>query len=162
MNAYLLAYSNIVPPVHIHSILNDTTAVATWAQPFPHAAFVLSTLTLSELTAVLGTHLGQVWFVLSEVNAANCNGLLPAEFWEYVTNPTAAWTKKIFSNIKPANDPWAVLAPPSSRPAKGSLLTPPPPMFPPPSDYLTQGSKSNESPKKPNTDIQTWLPPQKK
>lgn len=100
MNSYLFTYSNLAAPETVHGILSSTQAVSTWISPFPYAAIVLSNLTARELTAILSMHLPQVWFVVAELTSESCNGILPLEFWDYVTNPYGAWSKKLFARFR--------------------------------------------------------------
>jgi hypothetical protein len=56
-----------------------------------------------------------------EATPDNCNGWLPSQFWEYVNNPTKAWTDNLFAGLK------ALGAPPQF---------PRPPVYPALSDVL--------------------------
>lgn len=105
MKAYLFTYSNLVSPETARATLDSTSAVSTWVSPFPYAAIVLSNLTVSELTAVLSVHFPDVWFVVVELTKDNCNGLLPVQLWDYVTNPFEAWSKRIFAKFAVPSPP---------------------------------------------------------
>lgn len=99
MKAFLFTHSSLVASEEAHQRLSGTRAIATWFSPFPYSAMLLSDLTVNELTAVLNTHFQGVWFILAELTPENCNGLLPVELWDYVTDPFKAWTKKLFAQL---------------------------------------------------------------
>lgn len=111
MKAFLFSYSALAQPEYVHNVLNTTRAIATWVTPFPYSAIVVSDLTVNELTAVFQTHMGEAWFIIVELAAGSCNGILPKQFWEYVENPLNAWTKKIMAQFE-ASKPPAILSPP--------------------------------------------------
>ncbi|MYE13509.1 MAG: hypothetical protein F4X99_18020 [Gammaproteobacteria bacterium] len=90
MKPYLFTYSPLCPPLLAQAILNDTNAVVTWVQPFPHAAIVLSSLAARDLAAVFRGRLGETWFVVTEVNRATIDGYLPANLWDLMNNPQGA------------------------------------------------------------------------
>ena len=108
MKPYLLSHNSVLSPEKTYRFLSDTKAVRTWVSPFPCVSILLSDLTVNELTAVLNTHFGGIWFILVELGTDTTNGWLPAEFWEYVTNPQQAWSQKLFANIaiKKPSTPW--------------------------------------------------------
>ncbi|MCG8067979.1 MAG: hypothetical protein JAY84_08935 [Candidatus Thiodiazotropha taylori] len=99
MNAYLFSYNSIIPQHTVQEILNRTSAVETWVAPISSSAIVLSRLSVAELAAVLHTHLGETWFLLVEATPQNSNGWLPANFWEYISNPDATWSKQILADL---------------------------------------------------------------
>lgn len=105
MKAFLLAYNPMFPSDFVHKVLNETRAVAYWASPFNGAVIVLSQLTVAELAAVLREHFNGVWFIVTEADKNNANGLLPAPFWEYVNDPFAAWAKQTFSRLAAISPP---------------------------------------------------------
>jgi len=123
VKAYLLTYNSVFNPEYVHQILNNTRAIQTWVSPFPYSAIVLSNLTVNELAAVLQTHFAGVWFMLAEVNKDNTNGWLPAQFWEYVGDPQAAWSKRLFAQFaKTLPPPRPALTPPPGLPASLEAL----------------------------------------
>jgi hypothetical protein len=102
VKAFLFAHSSATPPESVYEILNSTRAVSTWASPFPYSAILLSNLSVSELSAVLQTHLYGIWFILIEATSENCNGWLPAQFWEYINDPGKAYSAKLFADLAKA------------------------------------------------------------
>ena len=105
MNAYLFSYNSIIPQNTVQEILNQTSAVETWVAPISSSAIVLSRLSVAELAAVLHTHLGETWFLLIEATPQNSNGWLPANFWEYISNPDATWSKQILADLTKKTPP---------------------------------------------------------
>lgn len=123
MKAFLLSYGVTLNVAFVHYVLNDTNAVKTWVSPLPNASILVSDLTVIDLSAVLHGRFGDAWFVLVEANADNCNGWLPNEFWEYLTNPSVAWSKQLFKKFIPANMPSSA-APPLYPPSQYPPLPP--------------------------------------
>lgn len=109
---YLLTHNSLLSPEKTHRFLNETKAVQTWVSPYPCVSILLSDLTVNELTAVLNTHFGRIWFILVELETDRTNGRLPAEFWEYITNPQQAWSQNLFGNIatKKPSAPWVPMS----------------------------------------------------
>lgn len=103
MKAYLLSFSALINSNHVHSVLNGSNAVETWVSPFPFSAILVSRLSTSELAAVLHSHFGESLFMIVEANSWNSSGWLPPEFWEYVNNPQAAWSKNMFKLPAPSS-----------------------------------------------------------
>lgn len=103
MNAYLFTYNTIVPQQTVQNILNHTSAVETWVAPITSSAIVLSKLSVAELAAVLHTHLGDTWFLLVQATPHNSNGWLPENFWEYISNPDATWSKQLLADLTKYN-----------------------------------------------------------
>ena len=99
MKAYLFTWNPVLPQMHIASVLNSSNAIDTWVSPFPSVAIVVSKLSLSELTAVPNTHMAGIWFILNEANSVNTSGLLPAEFWNYVNNPSSIVYKSYLADL---------------------------------------------------------------
>ena len=95
MKPFLFAYSQLCPDVLAHDVLNRTNAVATWVQPFPNAAIVISTLEARELGPVLHEHLGDTWFLLSEIHPAAVQGWLPANIWQFVNHRPETSTPRL-------------------------------------------------------------------
>jgi hypothetical protein len=118
LKAFLLAYNSVFSPEYVHRVLSSTRAIQTWASPFPNTAIILSNLTVSELAAVLHTHFGEIWFIVVEVNKDNANGWLPAQFWDYVSDPQSTWSKRLFEQLGKTLPP-----PPSFPPSLESLLS---------------------------------------
>lgn len=87
MKSYLFAYSQLCPDWQAQGVLDSTQAVANWIQPFPNAAVIQSNLDTKDLAAVLRNQLGQVWFVVSEVDSASIDGWLPGDAWQFVNTP---------------------------------------------------------------------------
>ena len=119
MNAYWLSCNIALSFDFVTGVLDGSKAIDTWVSPYPCSAILLSRLSLNELTAVLHTHFGQAWFILIELNAQNSNGWLPGEFWEQITDPQAAWSKKIFGNLLPQPEKKTLL---EGRQTKNALL----------------------------------------
>lgn len=91
MKPYLFTYSQMCPVWHAQAILNETNAVATWVQPFPNAAIVISSLDARDLGAVLRARLGETWFLVTELNSGTADGFLPGNLWQFVNSaPTTA------------------------------------------------------------------------
>ena len=90
MKSYLITYSQMCPDWHAQAILNETNAVATWVQPFPYAAILLSSLNAYDLGAVLRARLGETWFLVTELNRGTVDGFLPGNLWQFVNNDPAA------------------------------------------------------------------------
>ena len=90
MKPYLFTYSQMCPFWHAQAILNETNAVATWVQPFPNAAIVISSLDSRDLGAVLRARLGATWFLITELNSGTVDGFLPGNLWQFVNNDPAA------------------------------------------------------------------------
>ena len=90
MKAYLFSFNNVIQTNAVHKILNGTNAVEYWVTPIPNTAILISKLSVAELSAVLHTHLGDVWFILAEATPQNTNGWLPGNFWEHISNPDKA------------------------------------------------------------------------
>lgn len=86
MNPYLFAYSGLCSDEAAQDILNGTNAVITWVRPFPHAAILLSDLSLVDLSAVLHRRLGDTWFLVSSLGTNMADGWLPKELWNYVNH----------------------------------------------------------------------------
>lgn len=100
MKSYLFTYSQMCPVWHAQAVLNETNAVATWVQPFPSAAILLSDLDTHDLAAVLRARLGDTWFLITELNRATVDGFLPGNLWQFVNNePTASLP--VFSPFPP-------------------------------------------------------------
>ena len=96
MKPFLLSFSALLNANHVHAVLNNSNSVETWISPFPFSAIVVSRLTAIELGAVLHSHFGDNLFIVVEATTYNTSGWLPPEFWEYVNNPQAAWSKNLF------------------------------------------------------------------
>lgn len=103
MRAYLFSWNTVVTQAFIASVLNGSTAVETWVSPIPTSAIVVSKLSVSELAAVLRVHLGEIWFILVEATPQNSNGWLPAQFWEYISNPSSVWYKNYLASLASTN-----------------------------------------------------------
>lgn len=99
MRAFLLTYSNVLPPDFVHQVLNNTGAIQTWLSPFPYSAIVLSDLTVGELSAVLRTHFSGAWFLTVEINQENSNGWMAPQFWECINDPEGTWSKRFFAQL---------------------------------------------------------------
>ena len=96
MRSYIFAFSQLLPQWLAQSVLNDTRAVATWVQPFPNTAIILSDLDAQDLAAVLRQRLGQTWFIVSQLDAHTSDGWLPGNVWPYVNHsPGAAATPNL-------------------------------------------------------------------
>ncbi len=91
VKAYLFCHSNLCPEKQAQAILSEIDAIATWVQPFPHAVLVVSDLSVHDLTRVLGERLDETWFLLTELNGATVNGLLPGKLWRLVNDPDVPW-----------------------------------------------------------------------
>lgn len=111
---FLLTYNNVMPQEFVAARLNSSRAIKTWASPFPNAILVISDLTLSELTAVIGSHFGGIWFLLVELDNATVNGWLPNHFWTYVNDPHRAYSERIFADLAKYLPPPRTDAPESS------------------------------------------------
>jgi hypothetical protein len=122
VKAYLLTYSSIVTPHQANGMLNRTAAIETWVSPFPYAAIIISRLTINELAAVLQTHFADAWFMVAEVNRDNCNGWLPKQLWDYVTDPQTAWSQQLLANLLKTQ----VSLPPPPPPGLRRILPPVP------------------------------------
>ena len=90
MKPYIFAFSQLLPQWQAQAILNDTKAVATWVQPFPNAAFILSELDVRDLAAVFRQQLGQTWFVVSQLDGHTSDGWLPGNVWPFVNHEPGA------------------------------------------------------------------------
>ena len=90
MKAYLLTYSQLCSPARAYTVLNATNAIKTWIAPFPYAAILVSDLGTQELGAILRQHLGNVWFLVTEINHQVVDGWLPGNLWKYVNDPAQA------------------------------------------------------------------------
>ena len=97
MRAFVLNFSALLNQTQVHSVLNASAAVETWATPFPFSAIVVSRLTVLELGAVLHSHFGEALFILVEATKFNTGGWLPIEFWNVINDPQGACSKKVFS-----------------------------------------------------------------
>ena len=86
MKPSLFTFSGLCDDQTAQAVLDATTAVATWVQPFPHAAIVLSDLPLAELSAVLHRQFGETWFLLTELGQGVTDGWVPADLWSYVNH----------------------------------------------------------------------------
>lgn len=95
MKAYLFTYSNLCPPWQAQTILNNTEAVTTWAQPFPNAAVLASNLSAGDLAAVLRRHLGETWFLITELNGGTVDGYLPGNLWQFINSAQIPWQPQI-------------------------------------------------------------------
>lgn len=95
MNSYLLAYSQACTPTQVQSVLNDTEAVETWVAPFPHAAIVVSRLSVQDIGAILRERLPGVWFMVTRMTSHTVQGWLPGNLWEYVNDPQAATYRQL-------------------------------------------------------------------
>lgn len=97
MNAYLFCHSNLCPEKQAQAILNETGGIVNWVQPFPHAVLVVSDQSVHDLTHALRERLDETWFLLTELNGATVNGLLPGNLWRLVNEPDVPWppTKSI-------------------------------------------------------------------
>ena len=100
MNAYLFAHGQACMPAQMHRLLNDTEAVATWVSPFPYAAILISRLDVHDIAADLRHRLPGVWFMVTELNADAVQGWLPKDLWEYVTDPSQAWSRQLFAGLE--------------------------------------------------------------
>ncbi len=90
MKSYIFAYSQLLSPWAAQLILDETNAVATWVQPFPNTAIILSDLDAQDLAAVLRQRLGETWFIVSRLEGHTSDGWLPGDVWPYVNhNPGA-------------------------------------------------------------------------
>lgn len=96
MKAFLLNYSNVLEQNYVHAVLNHSNSIENWLSPFPNSVLVVSRLTSSELGAVLHSHFGDNLFLIVEVNAYNCAGWLPPEFWGFINNPQPVALKPLF------------------------------------------------------------------
>ena len=90
MKPYLFTYSLLCPTWHAQGILNETSAIETWVQPFPNAAIVVSNLDARDLAAVLRNRLGETWFLITELHTGSVDGLLPANLWDFVNSAATA------------------------------------------------------------------------
>lgn len=90
MNPYLFTYSGLCSDESAQEILDGTNAIITWVRPFPHAAIVLSELSLVDLSAVLHRHLGETWFLVSSLGVNAADGWLPKDLWSYVNHRPGA------------------------------------------------------------------------
>ncbi|MCY4377681.1 MAG: hypothetical protein OXC31_28315 [Spirochaetaceae bacterium] len=122
MKAYLLAYSQAYAPQQMQHLLNDTEAVVTWVAPFPYAAILVSSLNVNDLAAVLRNRLPPgVWFMVTELRGESVQGWLPKDLWEYVNNPSQAWSRQLIAG-------WGRSSlgqpPPAPPPSTGGLFGP--------------------------------------
>ena len=90
MKAFQFTYSQMCPEWLAQNILNRTAAVKDWVQPFPNSAIVVSDLQCQELAAVLRSHLGDTWFLVTEVTGRSTDGWLPKNLWQFVNSPHTA------------------------------------------------------------------------
>ena len=109
MRAYLFSWNTLVPQEFVASVLNGSTAVETWVSPIPTSAIVISKLNVSELAAVLRVHFGEIWFILVEATPQNSNGWLPAQFWEYIGNPSSVCYQNFLARLANTNAPSGLL-----------------------------------------------------
>lgn len=121
MKPYLFTYSQAYAQSQVHAVLNDTAGVETWVAPFPYAAILVSKLSAKDLGAILRGRLPGAWLLVSEVNAHTVDGWLPGDLWEYVNNPTQAWTKNVFARL-PVPEPPPEQSGLSSESGAGGLL----------------------------------------
>ena len=121
MKAYLLAHSQACTPQQVQHLLNDTQAVETWVTPFPFAAILVSSLSVNDLAAVVRDRLPGVWFMVTELRGDTVQGWLPKELWDYVNDPSRAWSRQLFAGLEA---PRLGQSPPAS-PTAGGLFGPP-------------------------------------
>ena len=91
VKAYLFCHSNLCPEKQAQEILSETEGIVTWVQPFPHVVLAVSDLSVHDLTHVLRERLGETWFLLTELNGATVNGLLPGKLWRLINDPDVPW-----------------------------------------------------------------------
>ena len=125
MKAYLLAHSQACTPRQVQHLLNDTEAVATWVTPFPFAAILVSSLSVNDLAAVLRDRLPSVWFIVTELRGDSVQGWLPRELWDYVNNPSQAWSRQLFAGLGTPRLGQPPGQPPPASPSAGGLFGPP-------------------------------------
>ena len=118
MKSYLLTYSQAITPAQVQHMLNETGAVETWVAPFPYAAILVSKLNVHDIAAILHNRLPGVWFMVTELDAAAVQGWLPKDLWEYVNDPQAAWSRKLFAGFGSFS-----AEPPPPRPTMAELIT---------------------------------------
>ena len=95
MKAYLFTYSHLCPPWQAQAILNDTNAVATWVQPLPNAAVLVSSLEARDLAAVFRGRLGETWFLVTELDPGTVDGYLPGNIWQFINKAQASWPPQL-------------------------------------------------------------------
>lgn len=122
MKAYLLAYSQACTPQQVQHQLNATRAVATWVTPFPFAAILVSDHSVNDLAAVLRDRLPGVWFMVTELRGDSVQGWLPKELWDYVNDPSQAWSRQLFAGLGRSS---LGQPPPAPPPSSGGLFGPP-------------------------------------
>ncbi len=126
MKAFILSHSHMTSPEAMYQILDKTQAVSTWVTPYRHMVIVLSNLSITELAAVLRTHMPDTWFTLVEAKPDNCDGWLPRQFWEYINDPEKAHSDKIFEKLFASSPPPAplpsALQPPKPPPTLREML----------------------------------------
>lgn len=99
MKSYLFTYSQACTQAEAYAVLNDTQGVQTWIAPFPHAAILVSSLNVQDLSAILRERLPEVWFMVTEMDHQTVNGWLPENLWEYVNDPQKAWSQQLIRTI---------------------------------------------------------------
>jgi hypothetical protein len=99
MKAYLFTYNTALSSNYINNLLNTSNAINTWVSPYHGTSIIISQLTVSELSAVLHSHLDDIWFIVIEATPTNSNGWLPGNFWDYISDPNTAWTSSLLSSL---------------------------------------------------------------
>ena len=98
MKPYLFTYSQLCPEVLAHKILDESSAISYWVQPFPNAAIITSSLDVNDLSAILHNRLGNTWFLISELSKVSVNGWLPENLWQLVSAPALASSQGLIRN----------------------------------------------------------------